>query len=101
MYGPWRIPTPRHSTDVYVLSEYSSHNHCFCHHGSDPRRKFSADFLIKNLLSSGVCAAQMPNKIFRYVHTEFCFFPLLHSMAKIAQLQRFYQILRCLHIAMF
>ena len=28
-YRPWRIPTPRQSTDVYVLSEYSRHDHCF------------------------------------------------------------------------
>ena len=50
--------------------------------------------------SSGVCATQIPNKIFRYMHTKLVFF-LLHSMARIAQPQRFYQILLCLHIVMF
>ena len=43
----------------------------------------------------------MLNKIFRYTHTELFLTPLLHSIARTAQLQRFCQILLCIYIDCF
>ena len=86
---------------MFCLNILATTIDCFYNHDSDPCRIVCAElFLIEP--SIGVCATQIPNEISRYMHTcIFFLFPLLHSMARIAQPQRFYQGLLCLHIAMF